>query len=126
MKNLNILIDLLSYEGLTTNNPADAIRMKGKIEETTISGLIRYQIQVADLTVDQVVTLPDASSEYLVMFIDRECSIKLNNSLDSIVLKPRAVGIKTPVFFYKGTVTSLKVSNSSGDISNLDILIANK
>ncbi len=126
MKNLDLIIDLLAYEGAATNNPADAVKIRNKVQETAIIDLNRYQFSIADLAADQAISLPADEALYTVILVDREVSIKLNGSSDALTLTPRANGTKTWVFFTRGTVTGLTVSNSSGATANIDILAANK
>lgn len=126
MKNLDIVLSLLSYEGAATNDPANGIKIKNKIQETEITDISLQQIKVADSTTDQAITLPAANSDYLIILADRDISIKLNGSADPVALKARANGTKTLMFYTRGLITSLSLSNSSGALVNVDILIANK
>lgn len=126
MKNLDIIFDLLSYEGRPTNDPADAIKLKAKLNETAIASISRQQIQIADSVTDQAVTLPDPNSDYLIILTDRDVSIKLSGGSTALPLKTRANGTKTLVFYIRGPVTGLTVSNASGASANIDIIIANK
>jgi len=124
-KPLRLIVDFLMYEGALTNNPEDAIKIKSKVEESDVSEGLRRLEAIPDATVDLAITLPDANSDYLLMFTDREISIKLNSSGDALTLKPRANGSKTPVFLLRGDITALTVSNSSGAAANVDIVAVN-
>ncbi len=124
MKNLDIILGLLSYEGAATNDPKDATKAYNATQDS-ILGLIRYDYQIADGTSDQAFVVPNPS-DYLVILSDREISIKLNGWTTALTLKPRSNGKKTWVYYTKGSVTGLTVSNASGDIANVDILVANK
>lgn len=126
MKNLDLIIDLLSYEGSATNDPADAIKVRNKIQETEITSISRQQIQVADSTVDLSISLPDANSDYLIILGDQDVSIKLNGWSTPLSLTTRASGKKTLLFYARGPITGLSVSNSSGGVANLDIVLVNK
>lgn len=126
MINLDIILEVLAYEGPQTNDPADAEKIKNRIQESTVLGLSRQRIQVADATTDQAITLPDPASDYLFILTDRDISIKLDGSATAIALKTRANGKKTFVFYTRGPITALTVSNASGGIANVDILVANK
>lgn len=126
MKNLDIILDLLSYEGSTTNDPVDAIKVKNKSQETEITSITRQEFQVADGTTALSIVLPDADSDYLVILTDREISINLNGWATALTLKPRAIGKKTWVYYTKGSITGLTVSNASGGTANIDIILANK
>lgn len=124
-KPLRLIVDFLMYEGTQTNNPEDAIKVKSKVEESDVSEGLRRLESIPDATVDLAITLPDANTDYLLMLVDREISIKLNGSGDAITLKPRANGSKTPVFLLRGDITALTISNSSGAAANIDLVAVN-
>ncbi len=126
MITLNVILDILAYEGSPTNDPADAEKIKNTVNETTVTSTTRYKLQVADSVTDQAVALPDPSSDYLVILTDRDISIKINGSTTALVLKTRANGKKTFVYYTKGPISALTVSNASGAVANIDILVANK
>lgn len=126
MFNLNVILDLLAYEGTATNDPEDADKIKSSINESTLASFSRQKIQLPDAVNDQNVPLPDPSSSYLFIFTDRNVSIKLDGSSTAIALQTRANGKKTFAFFVKGPVTGLLVTNASGGTANLDILVAKK
>jgi hypothetical protein len=126
MKNLDLIFDLLIYEGSTTNDPKDAIKVHNKIQETEVQSNSKQQLAVADNTTDLVISLPDANSDYLIILTDRDISIKHNGSSTAETLKTRAPGKKTLVFYHRGPTTTLTLSNSSGAVANVDIIIANK
>lgn len=73
--------------------------------------------EVADLTVDQAISLGGITTcVYLLMISDQTVSIKINNS---------ATAIPGKVFFFKDTaITSLSVSNSSGNVANIRTIMA--
>lgn len=125
MKPLRIILDFLSYEGTLTNNPQDAVAIKRKVEESNVSEVTRLQSSIAPATVDQAITLPDSTSDYLLLFIDRQISIKLNGSSDALVLKPKVAGTKTPVFLLRGDITGLTISNAGADAANIDLIAVN-
>jgi len=125
MKPLRIILDFLSYEGTLTNNPQDAVAIKRKVEESNVSEVTRLQSSIAPATVDQAITLPDATSDYLLLFIDRQISIKLNGSSDALVLKPKVAGTKTPVFMMRGDITGLTISNAGAEAANIDLIAVN-
>lgn len=122
MRPLRLIMDFLSYDGTTTNDPADAIKVKNKIEESDVSEVSRQQLVIADAVTDQSITLPDVSCDYLLILIDRQVSIKLNGSVDAIILKPRANGTKSLGFFTKGSITELSMSNASGATAKIDVI----
>lgn len=124
-KPLSLTLDFLVFEGSATNNPADAIKIKKTVQETDVSEVFRKMESVADGASDQSIPLPDASSEYLVIFTDQEISIKVNGSTTALTLKPKAAGTKTPAFYWRGTITALTVSNGSGNAANVDIIAVN-
>lgn len=123
MKQLRVIFDFLSYEGSTSNDPADSTRIKNKIEESSITEDSRQQLSIPDATSDLAVNLPDASCDYLMVFVDREVSIKINGISTAITLKPRANGKKSFAFYNKGTITALTISNASGEAANVDIIV---
>lgn len=125
MKPLRIILDFLSYEGTLTNNPQDAVAIKRKVEESNVSEVSRFQSSIPAATVDQAITLPDATSDYLLLFIDRQISIKLNGSSDALVLKPKSNGLKTPVFLMRGDITGLTISNAGTEAANIDLIAVN-
>lgn len=124
---LDVLIDFLAFDNSQpTNDPADATKVRNRTTEDSIVGVKRCQISVPDSTVDQVIELPSANTEYLLILTDQEISIKLNGSGDSITLKPRAAGTKTAVYYSRGDVTALLLSNASGSAAKVDIVTADK
>ena len=120
---LTLLLDVLAYDNTnTTNDPANALKIKKRVEESSISEVSRLFPKIlADGTVDEAINLPETSNDYLIMLIDQIVSIKLNGSSDSITLKPKAAGKMTPVLLIRGDITGLLISNSSGNNANLDI-----
>ena len=127
MKNLDIMLNVLSYEATSpTNDPSDSIKIQNKIQDVNLTDVFRLQMSVADGVTDQAIAITSSDSEYLVILTDRQVSIKLNGSFDSLTLSPRANGKKTFVFYQKGTISELTISNASGSAANIDILTANK
>lgn len=126
MKNLDLIFNLLEYEGTPSNDPADVNKIYTKTSETQILSSSRQQIQIQLATVDQVVSLPDPNSDYLVILTDTQVSVKINGATLPTVLNPRALGTKTLCLFLSGPITSLTISNGSSTIANVDILILNK
>ena len=126
MKNFDITLDLLAYEGATTNIPADAVRVKNRTQETEIVTLNRLQFTVADATTDLAIAIPGDNTLYTILLVDRQITIKLNGSTDAITLTPRANGTKTFAFYTRGSITALTVTNASGAAANLDAIVARK
>lgn len=125
-KPLRLLIDFLSYEGTSTNDPQDAIALKRKVEESNVTEVSRVQTVIPISTTDQVITLPDANTDYLILCIDREISIKLNGSSTALTLKPKAPGTKCPVFMMRGDITALTITNASAqNVANIDLIAVN-
>lgn len=123
-KFLNLIFDFIVYENsTTTNNPLDSMKIKKVLEDSSISEVKRIQKVVADAVSDEVVNLTSSNPEYLIIFCDRELSIKLNSSAVSYSLKPSAAGTKTLTFFYRGEISDLKISNASGGDANVDIIL---
>lgn len=121
---LRMIFEFLAGDDLNTNNPKNVDSLKSIVEQD-YSELCRKQIKVADATVDQSITLADASSEYLAIMCDQEITIKLNGSSDAMTLTPRLAGTKSIVFVMKGTITALTVSNASGSECNMDVISIN-
>lgn len=119
-----LLLDFLAYDNAEpTNDPANAIHLRKKVEEADVSEVSRlFPIVIADATVDEEISLPDANTDYLILLTDQQISVKLNGSSDAQVLKPKATGKSTPVLMIRGTITGLSVSNASGNSAKLDIV----
>lgn len=124
-KPLRIILDFLSYEGTLTNNPQDAIAIKRKVEEANVDEVTRLQSSIPAATVDEVIALPDATADYLLIFVDQQISVKLNGSSDAQILKPKAAGFKTPVLMLRGDITGLTVSNAGAVDANIDVIAVN-
>lgn len=123
-KFLDITLQYLSYDTKAqSNDPADADKMKLRIQESTINQVFRLQQAIANATVDQVVALPDANTTYLIIASDQSISIKLNGSSTATPLNVPTPGTKTPLMFLRGNITGLTISNASGAIANADILL---
>lgn len=124
-KPLRLIVEFLSYEGTLTNNPTDAMSIKRKVEEADVTEVSRVQTQIAASAVDQAIALPDAATDYLVLFSDREITIKLNGSSDALTLKPKTAGTKCPVFVMRGTISALTISNAGATAANIDLIAVN-
>lgn len=124
---LKLLIDFLAYSSdKPTNDPSnDSTKAKLSVEESSFTELCRKQIDIADLTVDQTITLADANSDYLLIFTNQIITIKLNGSADAITIKPLIAGTKTFGMMLRGDVTGLTVSNSSGNTASIDVISVN-
>ncbi len=124
---LKLLIDLFAYSTVApTNDPSDdSIKIKKLIEESSFSEIQRQLISVADEITDQTINLADATCEYLIILADQDISVKINGSSTSMTLKVKSAGTKIPVFFMRGTITAVTVSNASGEIANLDVITIN-
>jgi hypothetical protein len=121
-RKVDLTLGFLSYEGNLSNDPGDAIRVKKTSQATDVDEVFRYQIKVADAVSDQVVVLPDADSDMLLIYVDRTVSVKLNGIGTALTLKPSANGTKTPAFMMRGSITALTISNASGADANFDII----
>lgn len=117
-------LEFLAYDNVDpTNDPADAIRLKKRVEEKDASEVSRnFPVVIPDTTVDLVIPLPDPATDYLILLTDQEVSVKLNGSSDAQILKPLAAGKKTPVLMIRGTISGLTVSNASGAPAKLDVI----
>lgn len=124
-KPLRLIVDFLSYEGTMTNAPQDALAIKRKVEESDVSEVLRVQRTIDAGASDVSVTFPDASMDYLLLFVDQEITIKLNGSADAITLTPKTAGKKCPVYLMRGTISALTVSNAGATDANLDLIAVN-
>lgn len=123
---LRLILDFVAYrDPRPTNNPKDATKLDVEYELNSFSELCRKSISVADSTTDQAVTLADPNSDLLIVSTDQEISVKLNGSSDSLVLKPKGSGVKTPALYLKGDVTAISVSNASGNSAQVDFISVN-
>jgi hypothetical protein len=119
---LRILLDFLTYDGIPpTNNPVDETRSLRRVEESTVSDAVRYQTQIAAPTTAQVVPLAGAACEYLAIYCDQPVSINLNGDSTAIALTPQTAGCMCPVFYLRGNITSLTITNSGSLAANVDI-----
>lgn len=121
---LSLTVDFLAYDSAQpTNDPQDAVKIKKRVEEATITEVNRYfPMAVPDATTDLAIALPASTTDYLLIFTDETVSVKLNGSATAITLKPRASGAKTPAMLIRGDITALTVSNASGKVANLDVV----
>lgn len=125
-KFLDLQLKFLSYDSSAeSNDPADAIKLATKVQESAVTEVFRIQTSIPTATVDQAVTLPDAATDYLIILSDREISVKLNGNSDVQVLKPKTPGKKCLVLMIRGTVSGLSISNASGTAANLDLIMVN-
>lgn len=124
-KPLRLIIDFLTYDSSSaapSNNPQDAIEIKRKVEEASVSEVSRVQKSIPASTVDMALNLVDSSNDYIIIQVDQIVSIKLNGSSDAIVLKPKVAGYKTPAFLLRGTATALTISNAGTNAANIDFV----
>lgn len=123
MSKLKFLIDFLAFsDAKDTNNPKDQTKIQLVTEETSFKSLLRQKIEVANAVTDQNIPVPEAATEYLLIFTDQEITVKLDGSGDARTLKPVIAGTKTMVLMERGDVTSILVSNASGAAANLDVI----
>ena len=123
MSKLKFVTDFLAFsDSQATNDPKDQTKIESVTEESSFKSLLRQKIVVTDATVDQSIPVPEANSEYLLIYTDREITVKLDGSADARTLKPRTAGIKTLALMERGDISSLTVSNASGNDANLDII----
>lgn len=123
MGKIRISSDFLAYsDAKDTNAPKDQTKVDITTEDNSFSALLRHKIEIADATVDQVIAISSSNSEHLLIYTDQEITIKIDGSGDSRTLKPKANGIKTLAYLERGDITSLLVSNASGNVANLDII----
>lgn len=122
MRPLRILLDFLTFEGNPpTNNPVDETRSHRKVEELNVSQTLRAQPQIAASTSNVSIPLAASSCDYLAIFCDQPVTINLNGDSTAISLNPQTPGKPCPVFFMRGTITSLAISNPGATVANLDV-----
>lgn len=127
MSVLKIDFNLIHRDSTTGNTASgDQCKIRNIREDSDIIGFTRLQIVITDGTVDQSIPLPGTTSDYLILLTDREVSIKINGSNDSQNIKPLINTAKSLAYFRRGDLTSLTISNSSGEDAYIDILIADK
>lgn len=123
MSALRFVSDFLAFsDEKATNDPKDQTKIQSATEESSFKSLLRQKITVATATTDQVIPLPEVNSEYLLIYTDREVTVKLDGSGDSRTLKPKAAGTKTLVLMERGDISTLTMSNASGSDANVDII----
>ena len=123
MRNLNILFDLLNYQGEPSNNPNDNTKIHNNIQECSVSGFSRQERSIAAATTNLAIPLPGNPTTYLAILIDQPISIKLNGDATAIALIPKTEGRRTLVFFTRGTITALTITNASvTTAANVDLI----
>ena len=123
MSKLKFSSDFIAYSDINqTNDPKDQTKIQQVTEEKDFKSLLRSKIKVLDAVVDQSIAVPEANSEYLLIYTDQEITIKLDGATASRTLKPRAVGVKTLTYMERGSISTILVSNASGLTANLDII----
>lgn len=125
-KRMKTTIELLAYDGAAqTNDPTDIDRIKLILEETSITEFFRRKEAIANATTDYAIIMPDAATDYLLLFTDQEISIKLNGSVTALTLKPKIAGTKTFGFYQRGTISAITLTNASGSVANIDLIAVN-
>src|SRR5271157_2988815 len=122
-KKTRLLIELLMYESIKeTNDPSDADKVKNIIEECSVTDIYRVKQAIVDATAAYQIIPPNMTDadffDYLLIFTDQEISIDINASPEAETLIPKAAGVKTFVFFYKGQISYLDINNNSGNTAN--------
>ena len=124
MKNLDLTIRGLIWDGAATNDPNDAVKVFNNTKDSALKGDVRFDFPLADGTTDLAVQLPANPSSYLIIITDQPISMKLNGGSESIPMAPKALGTKALVQYLRGPLTGLSLSNSSGSPANVEIVIA--
>lgn len=123
-KFVDIQIKYSSYDAAaSTNDPADADKMLLRVQESASSQVFRLQKSVPNSTVDAVIALPGSPTDYVLISSDQNISVKLNGSSDSQALNVKSAGTKCPVLYQRGALSGLLLSNASGAIANVDIIL---
>lgn len=122
MRPLRILLDFLTYDAAPpTNNPVDETRSLRRVEESNVTSAGRNQAQIAAATSNVSIPLVAATCNYLAIYADQQISINLNGDSTAIVLTPQLAGRMSPVFYIRGTITSLAISNAGAVAVNIDV-----
>ena len=119
MAQLSGKLELLVYnDAQASNNPQERVQdSKFVLSDTSIAQWESKLLTIADGAVDQAIAFDSIASEYLMILSDKEISIKLNGSADAITL-----AADFP-FLMKGSVSSLSISNGSGEDAQVAISI---
>ena len=125
MKTLDFLTDLKVYEGALTNNPDYTIKFKKTLQDS-VKDVFVFQTTVAAGTTDQAFSVPSSTSEYVYILCDQAISIKLNGGAETISLAPTIAGEKEILFYLRGNLSAISVTNAGVDDANLDLIIVNK
>jgi len=123
MQNLDITLQMLSYAGKVSNDPADATKVFNLAQDTDILSFSRDILVISNGTADQSVA---GAGQYVVILADQELTIKMNGSADAVTLTPSFAGTRDFLYFAKGAYTGLTVSNASGTDANFEIITATK
>jgi len=123
-KRICVTLDVLTQESTSfTNDPADANKIKSRIEQDNLKEVSRLQMVVEPSAVVETVPLPDASAQYVAIFCDQTINITLNGSDTPFNLEPKVAGTKAPVFYSKGQFTEIKLGNAGSVDANVDIIL---
>jgi hypothetical protein len=121
MSKVKLKIQLTGTENSKTNIVTDGININQQTEESQVTEINRNFIKTIADAASDIELLDTVLADSLVLIsTDVEVSIKINGSTDSQTLKP-ITGVKTPVFLYRGSISSILVSNSSGSDATLDV-----
>lgn len=122
MRPLRILLDFLTYDGTPpTNNPIDRTQSVRRVEESNVTDALRYQAQIAASASNIGIPLAGPTCNYLAIYCDQAITINLNGDSTPIQLTPQLAGCMCPVYFLRGSITSLTASNSGSTAANVDI-----
>jgi hypothetical protein len=122
---LTAILDIFTYDNSKpTNDPSNATKMLQRVEVDGITGVNRHILALPDQTEDKNIDLPASTAKYLAICTDQTIKVKLNGSDDEITLSPTFPKKKTPVLFWRGDISALSISNTSGATANVDILMA--
>lgn len=122
-----IKLDALLYNDSTaTNNPSERLFDQEITETITSLDVVdALERDITNAASPVTINLPATTCTYLVIFTDREITINLN-ALGSITLTPQTAGTRNFVFYHRGTISSLTVSNAdAANDANVTFLLAN-
>lgn len=120
---VNIEVDILAYDsGGISNDPSDATKISNTaISNQTFSNLSRQIITLPAGGSLQAIALPETTCDFVMLFADQNINIQLNGGSTQNLLSLLPT-VKTPLFMFAGSVTSLQAQSASVSIpANLDV-----
>jgi len=123
-KRICVTLDVLTQESASfTNDPADANKIIGRIEQDNLKEITRLQMVVEPSSTVETVPLPDSCAQYIVIHTDQTVSVIINGSDTPFDLIPKVAGTKAPVLYLKGQFTQLCLQNLGSVDANVDVIL---